>query len=435
MLTLLLLWNVLMPAWIVWHTCLTRQGLEVNHLLTFSFGFVLYGLLPIAVGLASLDVPFPGANDFYKVFADVPPKTLYGYLACCTSGYLAFVGGSAVSWYLVRPPKGGRSLVFDRRLLYGGLIATLVGVIVLVVRLRDQLFTGYATLEGFGGGLRGSLVASSLVLLSLALLEGASRQYRLGLAFRLRHLVRTPFFAVYTLVMLLVLSLGSRLYLVSSVLIVMSYLSCYVHRVRGRHIGGLLLGTGLVAALVGLWRVVGASMAAAAYGLLAEPLLVSLSLLDFLAAGTWPLLQWPWLLLYDGINLLPTLLFPDKERWLLSPEAVGYTLYSPYGAMHMAVSALINFGVMGTLVWLFMLGFGMQSLRTRSAGPLSRTIYAMLTGWLAFTFFRDPFFVSLVKSMFQYSILVPVVMVLALHVMTQAVWGGPQVRWHFAREA
>jgi hypothetical protein len=49
--------------------------------------------------------------------------------------------------------------------------------------------------------------------------------------------------------------------------------------------------------------------------------------------------------------------------------------------------------------------------------------------------FRDPFFISLVKSMFQYSVLVPLVMVLALHVMTQAAWGRPQVRQHSAHEA
>ena len=36
------------------------------------------------------------------------------------------------------------------------------------------------------------------------------------------------------------------------------------------------------------------------------------------------------------------------------------------------------------------------------------TPYLMLTAFTAFTFFRDPFSVSLVKNMFEFSILIPV---------------------------
>jgi hypothetical protein len=80
---------------------------------------------------------------------------------------------------------------------------------------------------------------------------------------------------------------------------------------------------------------------------------------------------------------------------------------------------MINFGLFGTLLFMFALGAALSTLR-RLRGPLSRVIYAMLTGCLAFTFFRDGFSVSLVKNMLEFSVLVPVAVVISLHIVTEA---------------
>jgi len=43
---------------------------------------------------------------------------------------------------------------------------------------------------------------------------------------------------------------------------------------------------------------------------------------------------------------------------------------------------------------------------------LPATFYIMCTGWLAFTFFRDPFSISIVKAMFEDSIILPTLIVI-----------------------
>jgi hypothetical protein len=60
---------------------------------------------------------------------------------------------------------------------------------------------------------------------------------------------------------------------------------------------------------------------------------------------------------------------------------------------------------------MFLLPVALHWIKARDGSPLYRTMYVMLSGWLAFTFFRDPFSVSLVKTMFQHSILLPSAMV------------------------
>ena len=46
-------------------------------------------------------------------------------------------------------------------------------------------------------------------------------------------------------------------------------------------------------------------------------------------------------------------------------------------------------------------------------------IYIMIAGWLGFSFFRDPFYVSIVKCMVEFSVIVPTLIVVSLHLCTQ----------------
>jgi hypothetical protein len=59
-------------------------------------------------------------------------------------------------------------------------------------------------------------------------------------------------------------------------------------------------------------------------------------------------------------------------------------------------------------------------LRARDGNLLHRVFWIMLTGWIGFTFFRDPFFISIVKSMFEFSFAVPLLIVIAIQMLSLA---------------
>ena len=75
--------------------------------------------------------------------------------------------------------------------------------------------------------------------------------------------------------------------------------------------------------------------------------------------------------------------------------------YTPLGSLNSYVSFNLNFGLLGSALFLFLWPMLFRYLRSRSAATLPATMYVMCSGWLAFTFFRDPFSISLVKAIFR----------------------------------
>ncbi len=83
----------------------------------------------------------------------------------------------------------------------------------------------------------------------------------------------------------------------------------------------------------------------------------------------------------------------------------------PLGGLNSFVSFDLNFGVGGSAIFLFLWPIPFRYLKSRPTNTLFATMYVMSSGWLAFTFFRDPFSISLVKAILQDSILMPALVV------------------------
>lgn len=273
--------------------------------------------------------------------------------------------------------------------------------------LRADLFHGYV-----GGALqdnsnRGTFIACSVLLSSLALLYMCIRP-RGSRAGRLTSHLSNPYVAAYTVAALLVLSMGGRLYFLSGICMLLVYWTVYHRRLSSRSFAITILAILAAAGAVGTIRMGGGlSLTAIAISLFAESIGTSISLISFLAAGRIAMWNAPVLLTHDFYNLIPTSLMPNKAALLLTPADLGYQVYAPLGAMHSATSFIINFGVLGSLMVVFAFGLWLAVLK-RSRVPLFRVMYIMLSGWVAFTFFRDPFSISIVKTMFQFSLVVPV---------------------------
>lgn len=409
--------SLILPASCVICQCVRRRSVEVNHILLFTTGFWLYWILPIGIGVMGIFREEFWMRTWYDLFDALQPSVLDAYLIVCLGNYLAFTSGSVLSSRVfVADGRDLHTRVFDGKLLLLFFAPLLLASATFAFVLRRELFTGYKNIaEDFG--FRGSFTAATLLLLGLALIDLTNRDRqsapRSTRRFSSLYLWAYFFFAV------LVLSLGGRLYFISSVLMLLVYHTVYIRRVRLILVVGLAVCAATIAGLIGLYRLGSMEGASAILvNLVSEFLFTSFSLVHFLGNASLDLIRFPVFLLSDFTNLLPLFLFPAKADFLTQPEAAGYVVFAPGGALNSFMSFMINFGILGTLCVLFLMGFGLNYLRLRRNSLLSRVTYVMLSGWLAFTFFRDPFSISIVKNMFEFSILFPFLLVAGLHVLT-----------------
>lgn len=391
----------------------------MDPILTFSVGYLFYWLFPVVLGTSGAFAEQPGMGLWYDVFRRVPPSTLVLYVLIVNAVYLAFVAGYTRSAGRNAGLPTPSPVRFVPNLL-GVLFVPLLALAALAsFLLRSEFFRGYTTESILTEtGIRGAFVAISSGLLGLALLRYSARALT-----RRKSIVRSIpsdlFFVVYFLVAILVASLGGRLYLVSALLMIAAYRSAYERRIgyRAFLIGSLVAAGG--AAIIGIVRLgMGVNETAVLFNLAAEPLFTSFSLLSFLVNNHPDLLRIPVFLASDFANLIPTALFPGKAALLRDPNNYGFPVLAPLGALNSYFSFMINFGALGTIAALYAGGAWLGRLRQREGSPVARTAYSMITGWAAFTLFRDPFSVSIVKNIFEFSILLPAIFASLAHVLS-----------------
>ena len=427
---LLLLCDILTPLVFVLGQCTSGGKIEFNHVLLFSVGYVVYWILPPAIGESHLFPALEGMALWYGLFDRIPQPIVILYLLMCFGVYAAFCAGVLVC---KRMRPGSRTDVrrffFDRRFLNVFLLLGGAAAAVYVVVLRNDFFRGYTAGDlGTNLGPRGSFLSISVFLFSLALLYSLKQQERFpGISFR--RAVSHHFSVIFLLVAILALSLGGRLYFFSSILMLLVYYSVYFQKIGSRPFFLFVIGAAFLSGAIGTLRL-GAnfSLSDVLFNLVSEPLFNSFSLLQFLIDGRLELVNMPIFLLGDFVNLLPSAAFPQKAIYLLSPEDYGYRVFSPLGSLSSFFSFMVNFGFLGTVLFIFLMAFSLQMLRSRGRSLLSKTVYIMVCGWLTTTFFRDPFSISLVKCIFQYSILFPSVVVFTAGLVTVSLVGMPGSR-------
>jgi hypothetical protein len=427
---ILLLCNALAVACCVWR-CSVRRGLmQVDHVVLYSIGFVGYWLMPIAVGSIGYLRETREMRPWFVLYDAVPSGTIVLYLVLCFLTYLSFIFGHVVCGRVAARPVSPRRLwEFSPNLLNLLFLPALAIATAFTVSLRSELFVGYqgSIYEDFGW--RGSFTASTLALLAIAIIDVVQREHRQGRAPSALAILTNRFVLGYLVFGVLLLSMGARLYFATSLLMYIVYRSVFHRRIPVSRVIALGVVMATLAGVVGVVRLGGSTtVTQLVINLFSEFLYTSFSLINFLQTGTMELVNVPKFLVSDFINLIPTVLLPNKAALLLNPNDYGYSVYMPFGALHSFFSFTINFGVLGTLPVMFAFGYGLRWLQINGHLVLLRTLYVMLSSWMAFTFFRDPFATSIVKNMFEFSVLVPTMIIVALHVATVATRrAGPAV--------
>jgi len=409
---LLLILGCLAPMFYGYRRSVSHGTVEINHVTTFSFGFLFYWITPLAVRLWASRLHFPLASVWSGFFR---AHLIEPYALACIALYLCFAVGDSVGVALFRSEQtSGERRVPTAALLLTTLFAC--GLMVYsIYTMRADLFRYATPTDLRAQSARGAVTACIVLMAAAAILYAVQRGHTSW-----RKLATSVYFVPLIAGCCLMIYLGSRLY-VASILLMFAVLQTNL-RSRFR-LKAMIAAVVLAAAFfgaVGTWRE-GSSVKGAFFNVLLEPMEDSLSLVHHLRYKGISWINAPTQLISDAQNLIPTVLMPDKFKTLKKPHA-----YRPLGGLHSFVSFDMNFGVIGTGMFWFLLPVAFRWIKSRSDDVLFATVYVMCSGWLAFTFFRDPFSISLVKAIFEDSILVPLAIVGFGQLLVAACKGGPE---------
>ena len=394
---LLLAIAVIIPCWYAYRRSVAHGLVEINHVTTLTFGFLFYWITPLAVRVLASKIDFPLAPLWTTWFR---ASLITPYALSCIALYLCFVlGDSLGAWWFRQTETRAVRTVPNLALA----LVAVFGCVLMVYSaylVRADLFLRAPTPSLETGLARGAVTACVVLLGCVALMFAIDHPQMPWRKLLLKGYYLPPLVGGG-----LMLMLGSRLYVAS--LLVMFII--YQTNLRARFRLKTVIATGVLFALlfglVGTWRE-GSSATGAFSNVFLEPMIGSVSLVHHLRYKGIAWLNPPTELIGDFRNLVPTVLMPNKYKVLKKPEA-----YRPLGGLNSFVSFNLNFGLIGTTGFWLLWPILFRWWKSRMSDTLFATMYIMCSGWLAFTFFRDAFSISLVKLILEDSIVIPVLIV------------------------
>jgi len=388
----------------------------LNGFFFFSLGFSYYWLLPHTLGYLMQSAVPEELEIVFEQFFTIPDAAGFLFILAALIFYILFWMGYSKGKRRQRRIVQFRSRNSASAVRFWSVAAGcgVVLAIVTAIPIREYFFIGYdpSLFENYQDGVvqdalpRGTFIASTSILFALSFMRAVVKNGHRG---DLRLLLLDPFMLAYYLFAVLALSMGGRLYFVTNVVTVILFLTMWFH-VRVRLRGLLVLGI-VCAGGASLWGVLRAGGEFSVLNMLLnvaqEPLLTSISAFSFLNSGKVPIINFPVFLASDFINLLPSSIFPWKIDFLLDPREHGYNYSMPLGGLHVFVSLMVNFGLIGTAGAFYAIGRLLgryEHVRYAQAA----VVYCLVAAGLTFTFNRDPFSVSVVKNIFENAFLIPI---------------------------
>ena len=385
-----------------------RGKVEINHVTLFTAGFLAYWMLPIGIALTlNSQVGDTLGGGLMDLYAGV--RNMGEYLIVCELLYFSFLAGDVLGRrQKVRSLGKLRPISETILFLFCALGSSIAAIAMFAAR---HLLLKGTYVEDQNLQERGLVAASCIFLFIPAVIHIVQTRPS-----SLKHLLFNRYMIFFWPTNLILFFSGSRLYFISFLLMLVVYWTGFTHRLRAARIAAFFLGAILLMGIVGAYRSGGSGDHSIIANLLAEPMFTSFSLVSFLGSHNFYLWKFPIYLGSDLINLVPSAIFPGKIS--LMKEIPG--VYSPFGAMNSFVSFQYNFGIFGTAIFMFLLSYVLARMRRR-LDLWPRVAYVLTSGWLPLAFFRDPFSVSLVKDILEFSLLLPAVVIVICRLVVWAV--------------
>jgi oligosaccharide repeat unit polymerase len=433
-------------AWLA--GCLAKPKFRVTHELLFVGAHLYYGLLPIAFALGRT---LPLRYGFVYALWDKldEQQTTLALLVALASP--AFLIGSKAAMLRRGVLKGTSKVHRDLELvvsvasesehhnleiadlpeknaswLLAPLTCCLALSVVVCLRGRKSLFGAYKNIDrvliendrwrAFLSGLAVLATAILLCYLDARFFHQLKRRLS-SVVWRLRLVIVLIGLLIWTPLLIA----GGRGYVATSMFILLVYWSTYIREFDRKKSAAFFLVGGILAVLLGSVRV-GENPNAERFLYYAstEALLTSPSMFGAIADGKGAELtplRLPVFLASDLANLAPRLIFPNKDSLRLDPKERGFSVVNPLGAFALQLSLLINFGWLGGMLFLAVLGYAFSRILEQSATSEKassrrfwRIAYAATVAWIPFSFFRDPFSISLIRGMLGFGVISPLIL-------------------------
>ncbi|MBA4167198.1 MAG: oligosaccharide repeat unit polymerase [Chitinophagaceae bacterium] len=364
----------------------------IDHRILFLFGYIFYLFTPLMVGRGDFFEGLPGISLYQRYYDAIPDQNIRTYFWISIAWLPAFYLGH-IFFTLVRPYKTSLGVFPATPVSYA---TTYVGSLLLIVLVlfaylgRASLLQGYSSYDVASRGKLSSL----LVIFNFFLLYQLLSRQRLSIGLA----------AGTVATALILLSMGGRMYVFQTFIILLVYKTSFApKRWSILHISLLIISALVIATAAGIWRMGDSlNLRKAAYSILAEPVFTWFSTSSFLSSNTIPLIHFPANFLTSFLNMIPNTIL-NLQRFVISTKEMGFTYDNPLGAESAWTTFIINFGVIGTFIFLFVTGFLINMLRAWSeTSRMGATYYILVCSILPFQFFRDGFYILNKQLVFNF---------------------------------
>jgi hypothetical protein len=390
-----------------------RRTYLLDHRILFLFGYLFYFFTPLIVGTTGAFEGFPGIDIYQELFEQVPSGSIRVYLLVTLSWLPAFFIGHYL--FVLLHPKMHALQKF--RSTSVSLSAPLIGLMLVMLLVvfaylaRQSLFGGY---DSYDVASRGKLSTLLMIFNFFLVYQMLTRQRQSWLIY-----------AGTLVTIVLLLSMGGRMYVFHSFIVMLIYKTSFAdRRWRIRDIMVFLLMSLIVGSIFGIWRMGGKlNPLSAAYSFFAEPSFTWFSTMTYLINNETSLFNWPANFLSSFLNLIPNTIIRIRP-YLVSLESMAPGYRNPLGADSLWSTIVINFGTAGSFFFIGISGFILAFLKYLSGTRRFWAVYyIMVCGMIPFQFFRDGFYI-LNKQLFFNFLLFPGVILLLLQylLMLQDEW-------------
>lgn len=372
----------------------TAKGLIVVQYL-FLFGWMFYLILPVLLSNYYMDMNLPLSKYVGTLLYGFSYFSYYSY---CFLLLFFFNIGLYLFFFIFRT-NVQHDLESSYYTNYMKSSIMMLGILLIIFsfllfnyyQLRNSLFKGYSGLNWNERNDAKSLISGFNIVMTVITV------YLYHISTKLKYFSSL----ILLLNSVILLGLGGRMYVLIPLVSILVYLLVYVE-VSVKKVSLYALASLALLLIMGLIRQ-GEKISSDGmfFILMAEPMFNWLSTGSILKYNSIGLFEIPYGLVGSIVSMVPTIFWKGKYVFLSGLETNNFLIESPVGGTNIIATLLSNFGFIGAIVTIFILGgvAGFLAAKCRK-GPILFSFFCIFCAVLPFMFFRDGI------SIFQKNLLV-----------------------------
>ena len=378
-----------------------KSIIKVDHCFLLVAGIIFYWLMPIYAYENKLFT-----YSFNELYQEISHSNIEDYLIYVLIIITSFLIGDGISNKLsIKFSKN--NYCYSNYVLDAFYWVFLLLTLYSAYSLRESFFTGYENVSAWPHE-RGWFISCCMALITLNVINSFNIIYKKQVPVnKLKYLlVFNKYFVSALFFNFLMLSTGNRGYFISFLITILLIFNEVKGGFKLTKIIYLTLAFSFFNGFIAVLRSkADLNFMSTVGNIFYESVNVGVTLFHHIRDMNYNLIEFPDVLISKFIGIIPSIIFPGKFALMISPADVGKTVIRYQATTHNYVELLINFGLIGTIFIFFVLGVTLNWLKSKKHYV---AIYVAVSAQIPFFFFRS-FYDATVKYIFEFSILLPIV--------------------------